>query len=351
MASLQDPQQQLMQSHEQVRLPSQELNNVKADMNSKLRFLDDERRKFETTLSMIGGGGGGGQERASSNMLVNSKTMSPKVFGGKEAQSYRTWTKKVRAYCNASKPGFKRFLKWCETQTAEIDIDPAQMAFDWKYKQAAAGDLYDFLVMHTEGEAQILVEQDEDNGPEAWRQLSMRFDPVGETYVIDQMSNLMSVKPCANMGELPAAISRWERAHTVYAEKTGGKTVPEDWKLPVLFKMVPKANLDEVRMRHRTARPEDKNYRMFSKVLIEIATQKNYDAARAKDPDAMDLGDVSPGTGYEPVEPGQDWQPEYTDQEWADNEEHLQEELNYLGQRKGNKGGGKGGKGGKGGCG
>ena len=42
---------------------------------------------------------------------------------------------------------------------------------------------------------------------EAWRQLNLRYDPVGETYEFDQMLRLMEVSRCTHMADLPPAIS------------------------------------------------------------------------------------------------------------------------------------------------
>ena len=35
--------------------------------------------------------------------LINSKTMTPKVFHGRADESYKGWAKKVRAHCNANR--------------------------------------------------------------------------------------------------------------------------------------------------------------------------------------------------------------------------------------------------------
>ena len=180
--------------------------------------------------------------------LINAKSMSPKVFHGKTEESYRTWAKKVRAFCNATRPGFKRFLIWCEKQECEIDID--DMNIEWRHKDVAAEALYDFLVLHTGDDAQILVERFEDNGPEAWRQLARRYDPIGESYVLDQMDKLMHVTRCKNMLELPSSISRWERAHSRCAELSGGKSMPEEWKLPILFRLIPQSDYDKIKLQY-----------------------------------------------------------------------------------------------------
>ena len=89
--------------------------------------------------------------------LINTKNMSPKVFAGKPEESFRSWAKKLRAYCNGSRPGFRRLLKWIEEQQAPIDPEDLD-GINLKYKHVANEVLYDFLVLHTSDDALIVVE-------------------------------------------------------------------------------------------------------------------------------------------------------------------------------------------------
>ena len=162
--------------------------------------------------------------------------MEPKVFSGKQGEHFKTWAKKVRPYVNGHKLGFKKILQWVEMQ--QEPINPDQMNIDWPHKGAASVILYDFLMIHTADDAQVCIELVEDNGAEAWRQLCRRYDPIGESFVLDQMGDLMNVPRCKSLVELPGAIAEWERLHNVYSQRTNGSTVPEEWKLPILFKMI-----------------------------------------------------------------------------------------------------------------
>ena len=53
--------------------------------------------------------------------LIDMKGMSPKKFDEKLDTPFRTWAKAVRAYCNASKPVLRKYLRWVEIQTEPID--------------------------------------------------------------------------------------------------------------------------------------------------------------------------------------------------------------------------------------
>ena len=89
------------------------------------------------------------------------------------------------------------------------------------------------------------------------------------------MSALMDVPRCKQVVEIPAAITRWERSLKQYAEKTGGQAIPTDWKLPILFKMIPMAIMQDIH--HKYATGESKTYEGFSRMLIEMANERVYD--------------------------------------------------------------------------
>ena len=364
MASIQEMQQQLLQSYEQISSLSQEIANTKNELATAIQqvtFIDQDRMQKDIKLreleqavvSLVAAGGqardGGGRKTGIS--LLNLKTMEPKVFDGKVEGNFRNWAKKVRAYCNGSRPGFKHFLQWIEKQ--EIPINPNHMPeVRWEYKEAANQELYDFLIMRTADAAQVVVELSEDNGLEAWRQLVRRFDPIGESYVLDQMGSLMNVEQCAKLADLPGAIARWEKSHNMYMRRTGKTGVPEEWRIPLLMKMVPKSHAHEIQVRHKFATPEEKTYDRFSRMLIEMAGERIYEFNRSRGKDDMDVDPVDLDEA------------EYSEKEWEEwnsqRQSELEEELSWLGTKgkgkgsKGNKGKGKGGKasapaGGKGG--
>ena len=86
----------------------------------------------------------------------------------------------------------------------------------------------------------------------------------------------MDVPRCKQIVELTAAITRWEHRLKQYAEKTGGQAVPADWKLPILFKMIPMNVMQYIKIRHKYAVGEPKTYDGFSCILIEMANGRVY---------------------------------------------------------------------------
>ena len=80
--------------------------------------------------------------------------------------------------------------------------------------------------MYTSDDAQQLVDLQDENGPEAWRQLSRRYDPIGESYVFDQMAALMDLPRGKQLTELPTTLTRWDRSLQNLSERTAGQAVP-----------------------------------------------------------------------------------------------------------------------------
>ena len=172
------------------------LNNDRVAKDANIEELKQANRQLVNMMASSGGGGGG--DRVSDIKLIDMKAMNPKSFDGKVESPFKAWAKKVRAYCNASRPGFRKFFKWVESQNSRVDFQVLSRC-DWKFKDVASEVLYDFLLMHTSDDAQQLVELQDENGLEAWRQLVIRFDPVGESYAFDQMSALMEVPRCKTL--------------------------------------------------------------------------------------------------------------------------------------------------------
>ena len=84
-----------------------------ANLLSANRQLSDAMQRQGAAQSM-----GRGQNDV---RLIDMKAMSPKKCDGKLDSPFRGWAKAVRAYCNASKPGYRKYLQWVENQTQPID--------------------------------------------------------------------------------------------------------------------------------------------------------------------------------------------------------------------------------------
>ena len=54
--------------------------------------------------------------------------------------------------------------------------------------------------------------------------------------------------------------------------------MPDDCKLPLLFKTIPKHIVDDTKLKHKYAKGYDKTYTGFSNITVELANEKRYEA-------------------------------------------------------------------------
>ena len=225
------------------------------------------------------------EARGSQWHLVDFKTITPEVFKAGANQSYNIWSKKIKAFCNAKLDGFRIALGWAERTSEPITIEAIQGS-DWAPCEVANGRLYDILVMFCANDPLAIVENYVGQGFEAWRNLARRYDPVGDIFTFDAMSSLMSRPRWRHIGELAITIERWYRDVLRYQSKTGG-TLPDKWKLPIIFQMVPRKNDGEIKSRWQLS--DDKDVNQFATDLIAYCSELKYEEGGHKDPDAMDI--------------------------------------------------------------
>ena len=156
------------------------------------------------------------------------------------------------------------------------------------------------------------------------------------------MASLMEVPICKQLTDFPVALTKWERSLRNFAERTGGQAVPPEWKLPILFKMIPLSMMGEIKIKHKYTTGMDKTYEGFSKLLLEMAHEKVYDRRAPKGRGESDM-DVD-ALAAQKLQQQADWQarqaelaaadgrdfgkdgahPDYTDAEWIAWEAQLQ---------------------------
>ena len=302
--------------------------------------------------------------------LIDNKMISPTLFDGGKVEAFKPWVKRLKAFCNAKCAGFRLALDAAEKSEIEVD-DTAVARLGWEPAANANKKLYDLLGLICSGEALVIVERHPEQGFEAFRQLSKRFHPIGETYAFDKINTLMHPIRCKSMSELPSTIEKWEASMRQYEDRSG-ESFPESMKMPILMQMIPTRDLDRVLYRFRMTPGTD--YSNFSKQLVEFGIERRYEAMRGSGATPMDLDEVDGGRKSAPTEPSYAPLEEYTAEQWREwhaqgmpEDEPSADWLSKGGKGKGGKGGGKtwqnwppggktggkaGGKGGKGsGCG
>ena len=100
--------------------------------------------------------------------------------------------------------------------------------------------------------------------------------------------------------------------------------MPDEWKLPLLFKTIPKNMVDDIKLRHKYAKCYDKTYTGLSKIMVELANEKRYEAGTGHGKDDMDVDALA--AAQQAVEPPSKPIREWTKEECKEYETHLQEE-------------------------
>ena len=106
--------------------------------------------------------------------LLDSKELKPDKFRGRATEAFKPWQKKLTAFCNSKRQGFRGALEWAAKQKTEItDLTP----MNWDNAAAAAPKLQDFLLQILEENALLLIDKPalEGRGFESWRLLVEQY--------------------------------------------------------------------------------------------------------------------------------------------------------------------------------
>ena len=206
--------------------------------------------------------------------LLDMKTLQPETFRGRAHEAFKPWARKVKAFCNAKRQGFRKALEWAEKQPHEI-TDLSVMG--WTHAEAANEKLHDFLRQLCGEGAQLLVDTPslEGRGFEAWRILTQRFSPAGGQYELDAMLALLQRKPATDAAGLPDAIAKLERDVELYERRTD-RRFPDEWKVPALLQILPKAQADNLKLRYAEGLTD---YRQIVQNLLTFSQTLRFDGA------------------------------------------------------------------------
>jgi hypothetical protein len=163
----------------------------------------------------------------------------PTVFNS-DMKTWSSWSFKLGNFLEGLTTGIKEALEYCQDQEEVLgDLDRDEIAGcmdDGTDIKNVSRQLYAVLAQLCEGEALDLVQATKDNdGFEAWRVVSRRFDPQGAGRRRNILGTL--IQPGAvDVKELNSHIAKWEERLRVY-ERRAGKAMQEDIKTEVLVSM------------------------------------------------------------------------------------------------------------------
>ena len=191
-----------------------------------------------------------GNQKDEDFKMVDFKVNKPADFYGRREESWKSWSRQFKTYCNAIKPGFRKALEWSEAYTGEAINTHSIDEMGWPTARLADERLYDFLVLTCKQDALIIVETYEGLGFEAWRQLHKRFSPSGGQYELDMFARLMNPQQCTRIEQLPGAILRFERDIRTYELRTG-RSFPAESKTQTFLCILHNSHKDELVWRYQ----------------------------------------------------------------------------------------------------
>ena len=138
-------------------------------------------------------------------------------------------------FLNSQHGAMRQALETSEEASAKVEVRDLKLP-SWEFAVEASDKLYDFLMTFTSEEALRVVEPYTSEGFEAWRQLKLRYTPVGGATEIDRTLRMFNKKPMKNMTELPGAIDLFDKK-LKHDEETSGHKLPDHTKIALLVKL------------------------------------------------------------------------------------------------------------------
>ena len=223
-----------------------------ATQSARLDSLENDLGDTQAQVRRSGGagGGGGGDAREPKEWNLLHKGDVDKYSG--DRKQYRAWSRKLIAFANSKKSGFRKALKWAEKLAAPItSVEIAWAQQQWEHTEAANTKLYDLLVQVCTGDALPKVETTagDEQEFEAWRRLARQYEPTSRLTKVGKLNSIMNTTTCSSMRDMLGKIEVWEQAWSKY-ETDHTVTLDTDLKLGALLTMLPTKEREVVKLKY-----------------------------------------------------------------------------------------------------
>ena len=202
------------------------------------------------------------------------------VFGGSEEQ-WKEFALKFKAVAKETNPLIFEALKWAEGEENELTETDLDIKFGDQGTEVAV-TVYNRLIHHLSGPAlemhQTVLEE---NGLEAWRTLSKRYDPMTSMRGLQLMMKVMLPPKIGKNQDVQGMINRWEGyIHTL--KRDFKEDVSDMMKIGILIHMMP----DQLQDTILQAADRKAEYKHIKEKVVTLVDAR----ARLRDPNAMDIG-------------------------------------------------------------
>ena len=283
---LADANAQLRQTREHAAKLAEALDGLRTEHSQSITGIREALMRADAELTAAKTANADGKKS-----LVDLKPNEPGKFAGKDAEDIKVWSKSVRAWCNVRRRGFRQALEWAELQSEAITAPDAlaQIAAAFPSVVETDAELYELLAILCTGDALVLVERSKEHGFDAWRRLHARYNPKGGRFELDTMTKLLTRERCTNVAQIPAAVDKFEREIAAY-EIRSNNAFPPEWKTPILLKMLPKKEADELNIKFGLG---ERDYAKLVTSLVGYSNEIRVAALREKDPHAMEVDSIA----------------------------------------------------------
>ena len=228
-----------------------------------------------------------GNLRKSKVQFVDVKGIGKPVSFQSDVKAWPNWSFKLGNFLEGIVSGIKSALEIVQDHDDPLtdeQLEGVQGCFEQDSDlKDISRQLYAVLAQLCEGEALDLVQSTSNNdGFEAWRVISRRFDPQGAGRRRNVMAGL--IQPGSfDTGQLHSAIAKWEERVRVY-ERRAGHSLQDDVKASVLVEMTKGALKDHLLL-------NAKSLKTYIQVREEI--QCYLESKFNSEPVPMDVGPLS----------------------------------------------------------
>ena len=203
------------------------------------------------------------------------------TFDGKD-EEWKEFALKFRANVKESNVKIYEAMKWAEAQTDEIleEVIADEFGEDAGAKYATA--VYNRLIHHLKGPA-LTIHQGvvNENGLEAWRALTKRYNPMTPMRGLELMLKVVVPGKAKKGEDVQTRINKWE-GHLNALKRDYNENVSDMMKIGILINMMPDDLQDHV-LQHADRLRE---YKLVKEKVVTLTDAR----MRLKDPKAMDVG-------------------------------------------------------------
>ncbi|CAE7344151.1 unnamed protein product [Symbiodinium natans] len=265
--------------------------------------------------------------------LVDTKGLGkPTTFSG-ESEQFLPWRHRMSSYVCSIHHDLQEVLEWLEEREKPFSSEELDTAFGEKALEAdrvprlqeKSRELANALQMVTSKEPFTIVCNCQNNGFEAWRRLTRRYDPATASRKRTMLRAIISPQK-QKLENLPQAIEEWADAVRTYEKRkdsTGRRTtLADEIKMAALEAMLPQELESHIQLNQSRFSTYDDVLDEVTR-FIEYKTGKSLKvisaaaASAASKDDPMDLSYVEKGKG-KGASKDENWQEGEEDEGWED---------------------------------